>query len=176
MTSGGRPVLVRGTVMMRLAHVAEPRRPFAGRYLGGNGRAAGQVQERRGATARVTLARGTTLAKAPGPCHRAWIDFALTWVEPEGRGNLRGLAPTKREWSPRYEEGVYNRSGGEDMQGRAPDREQVVRLGPLPWISYPRLAGPPYSPRASAPVPQRARHALGRPASRGLSYDLGRRR
>src|SRR5262249_14744585 len=59
------------------------------------------------------------------------------WVKPEGRGNLRGLAPNKGEWSPRYEKGVYNRSGREDLQGRAPDREQVVRLGPLAWISDP---------------------------------------
>ena len=44
-----------------------------------------------------------------------------------------------REWSPRYEKSVYYRSGREDLQSRAQDREQVVRLGPLAWISDSRV-------------------------------------
>ena len=72
------------------------------------------------------------------------------------------------EWSPRDEKGLYNRSGREDMQGRAPDRQQVVRLGPLARLSNPRLSGSPDSAGASPAVPQGAWNALGRSRGRGL--------
>ena len=78
-----------------------------------------------------------------------------------------------REWSPRYEESFHNRPGREDLQSRAPDREQVVRLGPLARISDSRFPRPAYPSRASASVPQRARHAAGRLGGRSLSQDPG---
>ena len=73
------------------------------------------------------------------------------------------------EWSPRDEKGLYNRTGGEDLQSRASDGEQVVRLGPLAWLSNPRLAGSSHPAGAPPAVPQGAWNALGRPRSRGLS-------
>src|SRR5262245_54831035 len=73
------------------------------------------------------------------------------------------------EWSPRDEESLYNRPGRENLQGRAPDREQVVRLGPLAWLSNPRLTRSSHPTGTSPALPQGARDAPGRSRSRGLS-------
>ena len=92
-----------------------------------------------------------------------------TWFLSGGRRKPPWSRTKLGEWSPRDEKSFYNRPGRENLQSRASDRKQVVRLGPLAWLSHPRLAGSSHPAGASPAVPQGAWNALGRPRSRGLS-------
>ena len=116
-----------------------------------------------------SLARGPGALRVPDPHRRAGTVTAPTWFLSGGRRKPPWSRTELGEWSPRDEESVYNRPGREDLQSRTSDREQVVRLGPLAWISHPRLAGSSHPAGAPPAVPQGAWNALGRPGSRGLS-------
>ena len=124
-----------------------------------------------GATCTMAVSRGDSRAspRRAGPHRRAGTVTAPTRFLSGGRRKPPWSRTELGEWSPRDEKSVYNRSGREDLQSRASDREQVVRLGPLAWISNPRLAGSSHPARASPAVPQGAWNALGRPRGRGLS-------
>ena len=169
--SGSRPVT------QRTGH-GRVRRPGIHGRIGRGSRDGGRaVPGRRSRTGAGSerLARWPSLAATRaqlvrrGPHRRAGTVTAPTWYLSGGRRKPPWSRTELGEWSPRDEKSVYNRSGREDLQSRTSDREQVVRLGPLAWISHPRLAGSSHPAGASPAVPQGAWNALGRPRSRGLS-------
>ena len=139
---------------------------------GGPGRAQEAIKDRGHGRSDLhdgRVSRRLARSLAPRPRRRVGAATAPTRYLSGGRRKPPWPRTEVGEWSPRDEKSLYNWPGRENLQSRTSDGEQVVRLGPLAWLSNPRLAGSSHPAGASPAVPQGAWNALGRPRSRGLS-------